>query len=728
MTQQLVNVGTTAGDGTGDRGQVPFTKTNQNLTELYTDAVFFGIDSGTAGAYVIATSAYSPIPAAWVTSGATLYAGMLVRITPLAANPGAATLNFANTGAKAIVNTVGAALTGAEIQPQPTLLEYNGTAWQILSVSTQALFNQFITLAPIAALFYPKTSTENTAGINPVNINYPPGNVLRYGTNTTPGTTDMASAFASAVKACCPLGPSNSTVAKVYIPAGLYYSSTTWNLTNTRANGTAILDGLLIEGEGMYATVIQFGSGSGHAMVETTGSQWLKMMQLQLAGAATNPATVGIYQAVQTGGINGQTQNQTFENILISVPDNASANGGVGSVGIWNFGSEECTYDRLYITADVPLLFSGENPPSNIPLTTPPASYVSANLATSHSLGVSTFTGECFIAALNQRNPAILTENVNAIVFENTYATNIGSGGSNNTMWEVYGALQGFVFNGEVESLGRFMEVSGIAIRGKANVTFGSIITTTIDHLKLDRGGQGQIDQCEFNFNDVTYNTRPMFSVVPSSAAEAVSCYIRNSIFRANCDKQYLTVQENLLWNPNTGNVVIEGFHNSGNPYRYTIDANRTQEVAIPQTPCLINGGITSAEVVRFILPTITADSQNSLGADIWIEGIATINGSGTGSMSTRYTLAHVSVALSQAGAIFTATDTIFASTAANANSAGNNITVMAISATGATTYVQCILTPTRTGANLEQVNFTGTARMRWTGNESRAPSLQTLS
>ena len=50
------------------------------------------------------------------------------------------------------------------------------------------------------------------------------------------------------------------------------------------------------------------------------------------------------------------------------------------------------------------------------------------------------------------------------------------------------------------------------------------------------------------------------------------------------------------------------------------------------------------------------------------------------------------------------------------------------LSAVDAGAYVQIIATPTRTGANNDTVSFTGTAKMRWFGNESRAPSLQTLS
>ena len=33
----------------------------------------------------------------------------------------------------------------------------------------------------------PQTTAESLASVTPMNLEYPPGNVLRYGTNTTPG-------------------------------------------------------------------------------------------------------------------------------------------------------------------------------------------------------------------------------------------------------------------------------------------------------------------------------------------------------------------------------------------------------------------------------------------------------------------------------------------------------------------------------------------------------------
>jgi hypothetical protein len=66
--------------------------------------------------------------------------------------------------------------------------------------------------ANIGLALYPQTANEIADSIVPVNYQYPPGNILRYGTNTVPGTTDMSSALSNAI-AC------NS---RIYIPAGLY--------------------------------------------------------------------------------------------------------------------------------------------------------------------------------------------------------------------------------------------------------------------------------------------------------------------------------------------------------------------------------------------------------------------------------------------------------------------------------------------------------------------------
>jgi hypothetical protein len=69
--------------------------------------------------------------------------------------------------------------------------------WTVDNISaavTYASLSQQI----LGQILYPRTGAEIAAGITPTNYFYPPGEVDRYGTNTTPGTTDMTAAFNSA--------------------------------------------------------------------------------------------------------------------------------------------------------------------------------------------------------------------------------------------------------------------------------------------------------------------------------------------------------------------------------------------------------------------------------------------------------------------------------------------------------------------------------------------------
>ena len=50
--------------------------------------------------------------------------------------------------------------------------------------------------------YYQQTAAEIAAGVTPVNYTYAPGHVYRYGSNTTPGTTDMTSAINAAANVC----------------------------------------------------------------------------------------------------------------------------------------------------------------------------------------------------------------------------------------------------------------------------------------------------------------------------------------------------------------------------------------------------------------------------------------------------------------------------------------------------------------------------------------------
>jgi hypothetical protein len=114
-------------------------------------------------------------------------------------------------------NIAGAALGSVDTRKGKYLFfnAITGAIEYALSLATTAL-----TQAVIGLLLYPRTAAETAASITPTNYAYPAGHVYRYGTNTVPGTTNMAAALVSANTVAVASGLS------IIIPETLHIGST----------------------------------------------------------------------------------------------------------------------------------------------------------------------------------------------------------------------------------------------------------------------------------------------------------------------------------------------------------------------------------------------------------------------------------------------------------------------------------------------------------------------
>ena len=140
---------------------------------------------------------------------------------------------------------------------------------------TQAEFNAFLSGAGasvVGAVLYPRTAAETAAGVTPTNYLYPHGFVDRYGTNTSPGTTEMGPAIRKALD-CVPLTGGGIQFLKdqVYLTSAVIYIP-------QRIAGPASRVGILIEGNN--ATLV--GPGNGTITLLETGTGTLS------TGGATN--------------------------------------------------------------------------------------------------------------------------------------------------------------------------------------------------------------------------------------------------------------------------------------------------------------------------------------------------------------------------------------------------------------------------------------------------------
>jgi parallel beta-helix repeat protein len=131
---------------------------------------------------------------------------------------------------------------------------------------------------------WPKTAAETSAGVSIVSYQYPPGDVLRYGTNTTPGTTDMTTVIQNALD-------SNK---EVLVPAGDYLITT--QLTMNADN--------VLRGEGWDSNITM--SGADKRIVHVTGVDRVTVRDIKLTNvlSTTNVPTVNISNSADSRVLN----------------------------------------------------------------------------------------------------------------------------------------------------------------------------------------------------------------------------------------------------------------------------------------------------------------------------------------------------------------------------------------------------------------------------------------
>ncbi len=164
-----------------------------------------------------------------------------------------------------------------------------GSQDQIPGGITAAQLTAILTQSFLGAILFPITSFENAVGVTPPNLYYiagsdPAGLVDRFGTNTTPGTTNMLPALQTAINIA--LGPNGSgqSGVKVVFGNGAYLigSQPTFGATTTN-----ILP-LDFSGQGIGSQLI-CGFPTAGGLFNMTGKNGWYIHDLLICGNATNP-------------------------------------------------------------------------------------------------------------------------------------------------------------------------------------------------------------------------------------------------------------------------------------------------------------------------------------------------------------------------------------------------------------------------------------------------------
>ena len=201
-----------------------------------------------------------------------------------------------------------------------------GAANQIANaLQAQGLQNQF-TQAIFNAWFagvdsYKQTAAEIAASVTPVNYAYPPGHVYRYGTNTTPGTTDMTAALNNSIKA---VGSGGTVVwpADTYLITSPILAENLRGLNIQASSGQQGFNGTRILG--------QF-SSPGKAMLSMVGSLFCSIGPVILEGVSN----------VKTGLLLGRSSSASAGNHKFF---GTQVGGTFSYAGVYNIASEENTW------------------------------------------------------------------------------------------------------------------------------------------------------------------------------------------------------------------------------------------------------------------------------------------------------------------------------------------------------------------------------------------------
>lgn len=235
------------------------------------------------------------------------------------------------------------------VSTHDTTIFYRVTTANPITIGSSSLsfasVSAALTQAIIGQVLYPQTSSEASAGITPTNYHYPPGYVYRYGTNTTPGTTDMLTPLNNAITVA------HGSGVPVKLPPERI------RITDTP---TSILGQVTIEGDGPYKSRIDLipTADNKAALKLSNGASRCERVILRDFAIWSNDTTY-----TKIGLDLYDLSVCKFERIFIygtggSGPSAGACFSGNGSIGIRTHGRDATGIDDVEIIADKPIVIA----------------------------------------------------------------------------------------------------------------------------------------------------------------------------------------------------------------------------------------------------------------------------------------------------------------------------------------------------------------------------------
>lgn len=435
------------------------------------------------------------------------------------------------------------------------------------------------------------------------------------------GSRDDAPAIQSAInfaktRSANPFAP---YLATVYFPAGYYLINSPIDLTNAT--------GIWLVGDGgPYLNSIILGNTGNRPMFDFSGSSQAgceNFTFLPVGGTGNTPSVIGvIFALTNNGGLNCGIKRCYFQ-----MTDIASANGGLGSIGIVNIRSEEFYIHECLIRANSPVILSYS---SNIVV--PNANFTVTSIQTlaagTGSMGVTNIIATS-LQAVQKRQPALILIGTNSLNFQGYISRIAASLGTNETAILCAIATTNLKVNATIESFSRMLQVRDSGFEScdldvvAANATSPSTELFDVTNCVVT-GLQLKVSQpvgSERN-RTVLYHA-PANGGTQQAAGSLFNCEI-NSVSVPN--NQFI-ISANLL--KRATNVTL----NTLNPFEKR--GGRIRQLTNSRISFGVVGSITAATVFQFKEARLSTTANNSGFYRLWVDGIVKAGGYGSGAAAT---------------------------------------------------------------------------------------------
>lgn len=271
----------------------------------------------------------------------------------------------------------------------------------------------------------------------------------------------------------------NSSVKIVKYVAGNYLINTAINVTSSATiNHSQIMS--TYEGRRGSATITgntTSVSNIGGIMFDLSGTAWTTWEGLFVTNSSTasTQSSVGFFVAPTTNAGFGEALHNNFNKMTVQLYE-ATPYGAFGTVGYMFVGSEENTINQTETNATTPFVIVTAY---SLVGTNYPSPFFPSVISASHSLGLTTFSGENSTLTFDSKGSNFQIYGANTIDFGNIYCADqtIGTTGTAQpVITAIGGTMEGWRGRFKVENRSTFLYVAAGQIFGMdATVSYGAI-------------------------------------------------------------------------------------------------------------------------------------------------------------------------------------------------------------------------------------------------------------